>query len=130
MYSPGGTWEAEGMAGEKAARTLGDVDPDLASVLGEIKAALRDVIGGDFRLILFGSRARGDHEPDSDVDLMVTIPDELYTAEMRRNIRYAGYGFSHKTDHMFSVMVTSESLVRKYSGFKAFGAVEREGVPV
>lgn len=26
---------------------------------------------------LFGSRARGDHHPDSDIDLMVVLPDDL-----------------------------------------------------
>ncbi len=118
------------MAGEKGARTLGDVDPDLASVLGEIKAALRDVIGGDFRLILFGSRARGDHEPDSDVDLMVTIPDELYTAEMRRKLRYAVYDFSLRTDLVFNVKVVSESIAGERAGFGVFIAVKEEGVPV
>ena len=118
------------MAGEHSGRTLGDIDPELASVLIEIKEAVKGVIGDDFRLFLFGSRARGDHEADSDVDLMVTIPDELYTAEMRHDIRYAVYDFSHRTDYIFSVMVASESSARKYSGFKAFGAVEREGVPV
>lgn len=37
---------------------------------------------------LFGSRARGDHRPDSDIDLMVVLPDGLdrsaYTLEAAR----------------------------------------------
>lgn len=118
------------MIDENNGRTLGDVDHDLASVLGEIKQALREIIGDEFRLLLFGSRARGDHEPDSDVDLVVTIPDELYTAEMRHNIRYAVYDFDLRADHVFSVMVLSESLFREQSGFKAVGAAEREGIAV
>ena len=28
------------------------------------------------RVVLFGSRARGDNQPDSDVDLLVEVPEE------------------------------------------------------
>ncbi len=118
------------MIDEDNGRTLAEIDPELASVLIEIKEAVKGVIGDDFRLFLFGSRARGDHEADSDVDLMVTIPDELYTAEMRHDIRYAVYDFDLRADHVFSVIVLSESLFREQSGFKAVGAAEREGIAV
>ncbi len=40
------------------------------AVLAEIVRCLVEAIDPD-RIILFGSRARGDHRPDSDVDLMV-----------------------------------------------------------
>ena len=118
------------MAGEHSGRTLGDIDPELASVLIEIKEAVKGVIGDDFRLFLFGSRARGDHEADSDVDLMVTIPDELYTAQMRRKVRYAVYDFSLRTDLVFNVKVVSESIAGERAGFGVFTAVKEEGVPV
>lgn len=58
-------------------------DPVLADFLGRI-AAVRPMIE---RLVLFGSRARGDHRPDSDYDLLVVVPrrdralrDALYEA--------------------------------------------------
>jgi predicted nucleotidyltransferase len=111
-------------------RTLADVAPELASVLGEIKEALRDLVGDEFRLVLFGSRARGDSEPDSDVDLMVILPDALYGVETEHRIWDRVSDFSSRDDLIFNVLVTSESLAREYSGFKAYGAAEREGVPV
>ena len=37
------------------------------------------------RIILFGSRARGDHRPDSDVDLLIVKPSEDPPA--RRDVR-------------------------------------------
>ena len=40
------------------------------AVLADIVRCLVDAIDPD-RIILFGSRARGDHRPDSDVDLIV-----------------------------------------------------------
>ena len=65
------------------------LDESLRLLLHDAQAALLDLYGPWLdRLILFGSRARGDHRPDSDVDLLVvlddqrrTLPDELREAE-------------------------------------------------
>lgn len=43
-----------------------------ASLLAKIKAAIREV-ESDSRIILFGSRARGDASPESDWDLLVIV---------------------------------------------------------
>jgi hypothetical protein len=47
----------------------------LVARLRALEPALR--ARGVTRLGLFGSRARGDHRPDSDVDLTVDVPDDL-----------------------------------------------------
>jgi predicted nucleotidyltransferase len=41
------------------------------------------------KIILFGSQARGDAGPDSDVDLLVVMPVEGSIAELRLNIQAA-----------------------------------------
>jgi len=42
------------------------------------------------RIVLFGSRARGDHDELSDYDLLVVVPDERYhkglSVEIRRDL--------------------------------------------
>ncbi|WP_404378630.1 nucleotidyltransferase domain-containing protein [Caenispirillum salinarum] len=38
--------------------------------------ALRDAAGDGVEVWLFGSRARGEHRPDSDYDLMAVVPDD------------------------------------------------------
>ena len=43
-------------------------------IIGKIKEALSPFIAGA-RYILYGSRARGDFHPRSDVDLMILLPD-------------------------------------------------------
>jgi len=103
----------------------------LLEVLHHIRDRLIEEIGDDFRLILFGSYARGEAGPDSDVDLMVVLPDEEYESfETRERVRDAVYGFSITTEYLFSLLLVSESQAREQSGFKVFGAVEREGVPI
>ena len=44
--------------------------------------------GGISRVILFGSRARGDHEELSDYDLLIIVPDEQYRRRMAVEIRH------------------------------------------
>ena len=46
-------------------------DPEALSIAREMQERLRPD-----RVILLGSRAAGDHRPDSDVDLMAVVPDE------------------------------------------------------
>ncbi len=46
------------------------------AVLAEIRRRLVEAVDPD-RIILFGSRARGDHRPDSDVDLLLIKDSDL-----------------------------------------------------
>lgn len=49
-------------------------EPDAAS-LAELIALCRSELGAE-EVWLFGSRARGDHHPDSDWDLLAILPDD------------------------------------------------------
>jgi predicted nucleotidyltransferase len=55
------------------------------------------------QIILFGSQARGNAGPDSDVDLLVVMPFEGSAVNQRLAIRHALYGFPVPLD----VVVTS-----------------------
>jgi predicted nucleotidyltransferase len=53
-------------------------EPLLRTIAAEIQATIP---GAEVRL--FGSRARGNERPDSDLDLLVTVPDEWLAAHSR-----------------------------------------------
>jgi len=53
-------------------------EPMLRTIAAEIQAAIP---GAQVRL--FGSRARGTERPDSDLDLLVTVPDEWLACHSR-----------------------------------------------
>jgi antitoxin ChpS len=56
-------------------RTL---EPEIAGLLADLKRRLERRFGDRFiALYLFGSRARGDHNPDSDVDVAVILDQKL-----------------------------------------------------
>jgi predicted nucleotidyltransferase len=53
-----------------------DAEPQNEPVLKRFRAAVAEVYGDRLeRVILYGSRARGDHQPDSDYDIAVFIKD-------------------------------------------------------
>ena len=54
------------------------IEPEIAALLAELERRLERRFGARFvALYLFGSRARGDHEPDSDVDVAVVLDQEM-----------------------------------------------------
>jgi HEPN domain-containing protein len=77
------------------------------------------------RIVLFGSRARGDHRPDSDVDLFVELDTPLRPAERRRLIRSA---FGPRTWSMDVFVYTPEEAQRfgRVNG-TLMSLIEKEG---
>jgi predicted nucleotidyltransferase len=54
------------------------IEPEIAALLADLKRRLERRFGDRFiALYLFGSRARGDHDPDSDVDVAVILDQKL-----------------------------------------------------
>jgi predicted nucleotidyltransferase len=102
-------------------------DERLRETLKRVKQALTEAVGPAFRLILFGSRARGDADPDADVDLMVILPDEAYTFANRQAVYDIAAEVSLEHDFLVVPMIVSEHTARGQAGFMVFGAVEREG---
>ena len=54
------------------------IDPRIHVIAAGIAAAIPDA-----QIRLFGSRARGTSRPDSDVDLLITVPDQWLAAHDR-----------------------------------------------
>ena len=50
--------------------------PTIETDLEAVTAALAGVEPRPGRVLLFGSRARGDGRPDSDIDLLITVTDD------------------------------------------------------
>ncbi len=69
--------------------------PKTRAVAPEIQATIDRIVAlADPDMIyLFGSRARGDHEPDSDLDLLVVVPDPVGDRRLRESeLRHALVG--------------------------------------
>ncbi|MCA1670626.1 MAG: nucleotidyltransferase domain-containing protein [Thermomicrobia bacterium] len=81
------------------------------------------------QVILYGSRARGDADPDSDWDLLVLLAGEV-TNERERSVRYHLYDLERQTDTVLSTAVRSKE--KWHSGHYAVipfhRNVTREGI--
>ena len=54
------------------------IEPEIADLLADLKRRLERRFGDRFvALYLFGSRARGDYQPDSDVDVAVVLDQKM-----------------------------------------------------
>ena len=57
-------------------------DEEIRTALGALKEGLKSLLGTSLvKLVLFGSRARGDADPDSDVDVAIIVSG--YDAQMK-----------------------------------------------
>ena len=77
------------------------IDPKVAGILTDLKRRLERRFGDRFvALYLFGSRARGDHEPDSDVDVAVVLDQEIGRPfDLTREILEDTYDILLETGH-------------------------------
>jgi len=65
---------------------------EIKSLLEKLKSGLKQIYGEQFReAYLYGSYARGDYDPDSDIDILIVLSDfEKYGAELNRTSALIG----------------------------------------
>ena len=77
------------------------------------------------QVILFGSAARGELHPDSDIDLLVVVPSGLHRRKTAQNIyrNFIGLGFAA------DVIVVTEDDVRQFKNdpYMIIGSAVDEG---
>jgi len=98
-------------------------------VLRELTERLRARYGTHIqRIVLFGSRARGDHEEGSDYDVMVLVDEK--TPEMESAIFHLSCEIDFHHDTCLSVFVEEQSTFDDREYEPMFINVRREGVPL
>jgi predicted nucleotidyltransferase len=68
-------------------RELGHLPEDEVSALARILERLIEAYEPE-QIYIFGSKARGDHGPDSDFDLLVVVPDTAPAERKRSRLAY------------------------------------------
>jgi predicted nucleotidyltransferase len=77
------------------------------------------------RIVLFGSRARGDAEPDSDFDFLVTV--RTLKKEDRSRVREIASDLSLDCDTVITVLVLSTEDFREDRYFYLYENIQKEG---
>ena len=100
-------------------------------IVEEFKRQVEQRFPGELiRVVLFGSKARGDATRESDVDVLVVIHSEGW--RLGDEIRSLGYALELEHGVVLSIQVMSERHYEelRLCGSQFFKAVEREGVSV
>lgn len=85
-------------------------------------------VDSDAEVILYGSRARKSHRPDSDWDLLILTDEEL-NYEEEKAYRYPLYELEVELGQVFSVMVFSKQNWNTQQRMSPlYGSVVSEGV--
>lgn len=79
-------------------------------------------------VVLFGSKARGDAGPDSDVDVLVTLADD--DPELRWNVQRLAARVSLEYDLLLSVRAVGRSQWEELSRYRfpIYQAIQSEGI--
>ena len=84
---------------------------DLKLILPEVRAALVRCLGSDLvRAYLYGSCARGEQTPDSDIDVLVIVRDESARARLSERTSEAIAGLCLKHDTVISRVFTFQMI--------------------
>lgn len=81
-------------------------------------------------ILIFGSKARGDAGPDSDLDVLVILREG--DRSRKRAVRHLGHSLAVVSEVVPSIMVYTreEWALRKHGGSPFYRAVIRDGVRV
>ncbi len=82
------------------------------------------------RMVIYGSKTRGDDHPDSDLDVLLIVKNEA--AHLQRQLRHHGYELAATSDAVPSILAYTQDEweSRKKSGSPFQQAIERDAVSV
>jgi len=77
-------------------------------IINRVKNSVKLVMP-DATVILFGSYARGDNKPNSDIDLLILINKSEVTREDEKKVKYPLYEIEFDTGTIISPLVLSKN---------------------
>ena len=82
-------------------------------------------------IILYGSHARGDHQPDSDMDILILLDKEKITSDDEKKISHQLYDLELNTSQVISPLVRAKKMwYEKYPNTSLFINIKKEGIRI
>ena len=101
------------------------------NLLGQYVEVVREIYGDRLKsVILYGSYARGDFRPDSDIDIMILADlTEMEIEEFGRQLSWSTYDFNEEHETDIKPIAKSDAHNKKWQGVYPFYTnVQQEGV--
>jgi predicted nucleotidyltransferase len=97
-------------------------------ILKKIKKTVRSK-APNAKVILYGSRARGDNRSDSDIDILILLDSKKLTREDEKRVKYPLYDIEFDTGMIISALVLTKSdWESKHKITPFYDNLSREGV--
>jgi predicted nucleotidyltransferase len=107
---------------------LTTVNNKLETILTKLRAQLKNYYGDRLQqLILFGSQARGDAQPDSDIDVLVILKGDVNAGEEIEKTSYFIADLCLETDTVISCIFMAKDQFRNRSS-PLLRNIHREGI--
>ena len=112
-------------------RTITDLSPDEQRVLSDLRKEIaRRLPALRFRMTVFGSRARGDAEADSDMDVLLEVETDRLAFPDRQRLRQIASEISLASGIILSVLVVDRQTMQERGDFSLFDDIRDEGIAV
>lgn len=112
-------------------RTLQDLSEVERRLVVDLRRRLvAELPGIGFRMTVFGSRARGDAEPDSDMDVLVELDVEHVSFADKQRLRRVATKVSIASGIIVSLLVVDQGIMTERGDFSVFENVREEGIAV
>jgi predicted nucleotidyltransferase len=94
----------------------------------EVRKRLRQELGGSVQVIMFGSQARGDATKESDIDLLVILPNvDVKTTRLASDIAWE-VGFD--AGRIISVIPDTKEQMKRFAFLPFYRTIKQEGIVV
>jgi predicted nucleotidyltransferase len=112
-------------------RTITDLSPDEQRVLSDLRQEIaRRLPALRFRMTIFGSRARGDAEADSDMDVLLEVETDRLAFLDRQRLRQIASEISLASGIILSILVVDRQTMQERGDFSLFHDIRDEGIAV
>jgi predicted nucleotidyltransferase len=101
-------------------RTLSDLRQEIARRLPELRV----------RMTVFGSRARGDAEADSDMDVLLAVETHHVALSDKQRLREIASEISLASEIIISLLVVDQHIMKERGDFSLFDNSRDEGIAV
>lgn len=112
-------------------RTIDTLSAQEQAALADLQQRVREALPGrSMQWTLFGSRARGDAEPDSDMDVLLELDVERLDLATKRRIRLVAGEVSLKHGLVISFLLVDRAQARERGDYSILTNIREEGIPL
>ncbi len=112
-------------------RRLDDLPAADRQTLVDLRQRVASELGGrDFRMTLFGSRARSDADPDSDMDVLLELEVDSFPLTDKQRLRRIATDVSIECGIVVSLLVVDRQVMAERGDFSVFENIREEGIVV